>query len=209
MQKLEHCSGENAIFLHNHLKHAKPTIKGFGIDANSHEFVTVIVSSFTGHLCNWAADRANEIFKLDNIGALTAFARVHFSNEDLEGMNLDPFIKLDQFDRSLHEYTQELNSSYSYLKDDIFVKVVACLYIGGLKLGALWAALTTNWQACKYDSLITLQNDASKNSLWRSAAVNIPRNGSSATTQNMCKAHVPMPYIVQTSSPQYWSKKSW
>jgi hypothetical protein len=49
------------------------------------------------------------------------------------------------------------------------------------------------WQAGKYESLITLQNDVVKNSLWRSAAVNIPRNSSSATTQNRGKASLLMP----------------
>ena len=41
--------------------------------------------------------------------------------------------------------------------------------------------------------MIALQNDAAKNSLWRSAAVNTPRNGSSASTQNKGKASLPMP----------------
>jgi hypothetical protein len=43
------------------------------------------VSSFTGPLGNWAADHADEIYKLDAIDALTAYVRVSFSNEDLEG----------------------------------------------------------------------------------------------------------------------------
>ena len=51
----------------------------------------------------------------------------------------------------------------------------------------------TNWHACKYDSLIALQYDDAKNSLWRSAAVNIPRNCSSATTQNTGEAPEPSP----------------
>jgi len=51
----------------------------------------------------------------------------------------------------------------------------------------------TNWQIDKYDSLLTLQNDAAKSSLWRSTAVNIPRNSCSATTQNKGKASMPMP----------------
>ena len=50
----------------------------------------------------------------------------------------------------------------------------------------------TNWQASKYDSLIYLYNGVAKNSLWRSIAVNIPRNSSSATNQNRGEAHVPM-----------------
>jgi len=108
-------------------------------------------------------------------------------------MNLYSLIKLDQFDQSLHEYTQEFNSSNSYWKDDISIKAATYLYIGGLKVGALRADLMDTWQAGKYESLITLQNDVVKNSLWRSAAVNIPRNSSSATTQNRSKAHVPMP----------------
>jgi hypothetical protein len=49
LQKLEHCSGENAEKLHNHLKLSKLKIKDFGIDPNSREGVTVVVSSFTGH----------------------------------------------------------------------------------------------------------------------------------------------------------------
>jgi hypothetical protein len=35
----------------------------------------------------WAADHADEIFELDGIDALTAYVRVNFSNEDLEGKN--------------------------------------------------------------------------------------------------------------------------
>ena len=89
-------------------------VKGFGVDPNSKEAVTVVVSSFTGPLGNWAADHAYEIFRLDSIDALTAYVRVSFSNEDSEGKNLYSLIKLDQFDKSLHEYTQEFNNSYSY-----------------------------------------------------------------------------------------------
>ena len=138
LQKLEHCSGENAEKLHDRLKQSKLKIKGFGIDPYSREAVTVIVSSFKGYLGNWAADHADEIFKLDSIDALTAYVRVSFSNEDLEGMNLYSLIKLDQFDKSLHEYTQEFNSSYSYWKGDISVKVAAYLYLGGLRVEINW-----------------------------------------------------------------------
>jgi len=31
---LEHCSGENAKILYNHMKRSEPKIKGFGIDCN-------------------------------------------------------------------------------------------------------------------------------------------------------------------------------
>jgi hypothetical protein len=97
-------------------------------------------------LSKWAADHANGIFKLDNIDAWSAYVCVSVSNEDLEGMNLYSLIKLDQFDKSLHEYTQEFNISYSYCKDDISVKAAAYLSIGGLKFGALRAELMINWQ---------------------------------------------------------------
>jgi len=113
--------------------------------------------------------------------------------EDMEGMNLYSLIKLDQVDKSLHHYTQEFNSSYSYWKNDISVKAAAYLYIGGLRVGALRADSMTNWHACKYDFLLTLQNDDAKNSLLRSFAINILRNSSSATTQNKVKAPMPMP----------------
>jgi hypothetical protein len=145
LQKLEHCSGENAEKIYNRLKHSKLKIKGFRIDPNSHEVVTVIVLSFTGHLGNLAAYHADEILKLDNIDALTVYVRVSFRNEDLEGIYLYSLIKLDHFDKPLHEDTHEFNSSNSYWKDDISVNSAAYLYIGGLKVGALRADLMTNW----------------------------------------------------------------
>ena len=178
------CTGENAEILHDHLKQPKLKFKEFGVDPNSKEVVTVVVSSFTGPLGNWAADHADEIFRLDSIDALTAYVRVSFSNEDLEGKNLYSLIKLDQFDKSLHEYTQEFNSSYSYWKDDISVKVAAYLYIGGLKNGSVRADLMTNWQTGKYATLMELQTDAAKNSLWRSSTVITPRTGSSSSHHN-------------------------
>ena len=154
LQKPEHCSGENDDILHNHVKYSKLKIKGFGIYPNSREVVEVVVSSFTGHLGNWAANHADKLFKLESIDASIAYARVSFFNEDLDDMNLYPLIKLDQLDQSLHEYTHEFNSSYSYWKDDISVKAASYLYIGGLKFGALREDLMTNLQACKYDSLM-------------------------------------------------------
>ncbi len=53
------------------------------------------MSSFTGKLGNWAADHVDEIFQLKSIDALTAYVRVSFSNEDLEGEKLYSLIKLD------------------------------------------------------------------------------------------------------------------
>ncbi len=62
LQKLTHCTGEDAEELHDTLKQSKLKVKGFGIDPHSREVVTVVVSSFTGKLGNWAADHAEEIF---------------------------------------------------------------------------------------------------------------------------------------------------
>ena len=93
---------------------------------------------------NWAANHADDIIKLDMIDELTAFVRVNFSNEDLEGMSSYSRIILYRFDKSLHDYTQDFNRSYSYWKDDIFVKAVVYLYIGDLRVGALRADLMTH-----------------------------------------------------------------
>jgi hypothetical protein len=92
-RKLEHCSGKNAKKFHNHRKESTQKSKGFGIDPNLREVVTAVASSFTGRLGNWAANHADESFKLDNIDALTTYDRVNFSNEDLEGMDLYSLIK--------------------------------------------------------------------------------------------------------------------
>jgi hypothetical protein len=67
------------------------------------------------------------------------------------------------------------------------------MYIGGLKVEALRAELTTNRHAINYASLSALRNDAAKNSLWRSTAANILRSGNSDTTRNKKKAPMPMP----------------
>ena len=114
-------------------------------------------------------------------------------------MNLYFLIKLDQFDKFRHEYTHDFNDSYSYWKDDISIKVASYLYIGGLTIGALQANFMTDWQTSKYASLINLQNDVAKTSLWRSTAVNIPRSGNSETTQNKGKA--PMPTMPSYKRP--------
>ena len=50
LQKLEHSSGDNAEVLHIHLKQSKLKVQGLGIDPNSREAATVVVSTFTGHL---------------------------------------------------------------------------------------------------------------------------------------------------------------
>ena len=67
LQKLEHCTGENAEVLHDHLKQSRLKLKGFGIDPKSREVVTVVVSSFLGQCSNWVANIATEIFNLDSI----------------------------------------------------------------------------------------------------------------------------------------------
>jgi hypothetical protein len=103
LQNLELCTGENAEILHGHLKPSKLNAKGFGIDPNSREVVTVVVSSFTGSLGNLATGHADKIFKLESIDALTTYVRVSFCNEDLEVKNFYSLIKLDQVDKSLHE----------------------------------------------------------------------------------------------------------
>jgi hypothetical protein len=131
-------------------------MKGFGVEPNSREVLHVVVSSLTGHLGNLTADHADEILKLDSIDALTAYVRVVFFNEDLEGKDVYSLIKLNQHEKSLREYTQEFNSSYSYRKNDISVKAASYMYIGCLKVGALRAYLMTNCQAGKYASLIDL-----------------------------------------------------
>jgi hypothetical protein len=163
LHKLAPCTGEDAEELHDILKQSKLKFKGFGIDPNSREAVTVTVSSFTGRLGNWAAGHVDKIFQLKSINALTAYVRVSFSNEDLEGKKVYSLIKLDQSDKSLHEYTQEFNSSYTYWKDDISVKFASYLYIGGLKNSSLRADLMSNWQSRKYATLMALQMDDAKN----------------------------------------------
>jgi hypothetical protein len=62
LHKLIPCNGEDAEELHDILKHSKLKVKGFGIDPDSRGAITVVVSSFTGELGNWAADYVEEIF---------------------------------------------------------------------------------------------------------------------------------------------------
>ena len=98
------------------MKQSKLKVKGLGIHPSSKEVVTVVASSFTGTSGNWAADHANDIFRLESIYALTAYVRVGFSNENLEGKNLYSLIKLDQIDKSLYGYTQEFNIDLTFFE---------------------------------------------------------------------------------------------
>ncbi len=111
----------------------------------------------------------------------------------MEGKNLYSLIKLDQGDKSLHEYTQEFNNPYGYWKDDIAVKVAVYLYIGGLKNGSARADFMFDCQTSKYATLMDLQNDATKNSLWRSSTIITPRMGGSNSHHVKGKAPMPAP----------------
>ena len=117
-------------------------------------------------------------------------------------------IKLDQSDKSLHEYTQKFNSSYSYWKDDISVKVASYLYIGGLRNGSLRADLMSNWQSSKYATLMALQTDDAKNSLWRSSTVITPRSGGSSSHQNKGKSPMTQPNFKRPQLSNFGQKNS-
>ncbi len=125
LHKLEHCIGENAEVLNDHSKWSKLKVKRFRMDPNSREVITVMGSSSTEQLGNQVASHADEIAKLDSVDALTVHVRLSSSNEDLEDKNLYSLIKLDRFDKSLCEYTQEFTTSYNYWKDGIPKKVDA------------------------------------------------------------------------------------
>ena len=98
----------------------------------------------------------------------------------------------------MHDYTQEFNASYAWWKKSIDIKAAVYIYIGGLKNGSLRADLMTNWQTGKYLSTISMQNDASKNSLWRSTS-SLGTNGSS-TTDKKGKGLAFTPSFKKTSS---------
>ena len=135
---------------------------------------------------------------------MTAYVRISFSNEELEGKNLYCLIKLDQIDKSVHEYTREFNNSYSYWKDDISVKVAAYLYIGRLKNGSVRANLMTNWQTGKYATLMDLHNDVAKNYLWRSSTIITPRSSVSNSYHGKGKAPIQQPTPKQHQPIVYW-----
>jgi hypothetical protein len=67
------------------------------------------------------------------------------------------------------------------------------MYIGGLKNGSVRADLMTNWQTGKYATLIDLQNDGAKNSLWRSSTIITPRTGGYNSHHGKGKAPMPPP----------------
>jgi len=210
LQKMEHCNGEDSVKLNNHLKQSRLKIHGFGIDPDSNQAVVILVSSFTCKLGNLAADHNAEIYGLQTLNDLITYVRVGFSIEDVEGKNLYSLIRVQQGEKSLTDYTQEFNSSYAYWKNSIDIKAAVYIYIGGLKNGALRADLMTNWQCNKYPSLIALQNDAVKNSLWRASSslasgVSTPSN--SSTDRQPKPPTKQWPKSSKTDTKQ-WSKTS-
>jgi hypothetical protein len=76
----------------------------------------VLVSSFTGKLGNWAPDHDTEIYELATVNDLIEYIRAGFSIEDIEGKSLYILLRLEQGEKSLHDYTQEFNTSYAWWK---------------------------------------------------------------------------------------------
>jgi hypothetical protein len=68
---------------------------------------------------------------------------------------------------------------------------------------ALRANLMSNWQSCKYTTLIDLQNSVTNISLCRSTSRVTHRSGSSTNNQNKGKA--PAPLHLSVSSNIYFS----
>ncbi len=81
---------------------------------------------------NYVLDHGDEIFLPRLHWRIDGLRPCQVSNENLKSKNVYFLIQLYQFGKTLHEYTQKYNASYSYWKDDISVKVAAYLYIGGL-----------------------------------------------------------------------------
>ena len=71
------------------------------------------------------------------------------------------------------------------------MKVAAYMYIGGLKNGSVRTDLMTNWKTAKYATLVELQTDVAKNSLWRSSTIITPRQDISNSHHNKGKAPMP------------------
>ena len=61
---------------------------------------------------------------------------------------------------NLLEYTQAINRSYDYWKDDISLKATAVLYVKGIQSLALSTKLWLNWINGKHTTLVALQTDA-------------------------------------------------
>jgi hypothetical protein len=74
------------------------------------------------------------------------------------------------------------------------------LYIGGLKNGSVRADLVFNLHTGKYVTLMGLQNDAAKNSLWRSSTIITPRMGCSNSHHGKGKAPLPPPMSKRLQS---------
>ncbi len=64
-----------------------------------------MVSSFTRKLGNWASDQSTEIYDLAIVDDLIDYIRIGFSIEDGEGKNLYILFRLEQGEKTLHDYT--------------------------------------------------------------------------------------------------------
>ena len=113
LQKLEHCNGDDSIKLHNQLTQSKLKIRGFCINPKSNQGVVVLVSSLTGKLGDWASNHSSEIYETRTMDELINYVRVNYSIEDIKGNNLYSFLRLEQGESSLQDYTKEFNRLYA------------------------------------------------------------------------------------------------
>jgi hypothetical protein len=61
----------------------------------------------------------------------------------------------------------------------------------------------SNWQSGKYATLMALQTDASKNSLWRSSTMITPKTGGSSTHQNKGKSPITQPNFKRPQQSKF------
>ncbi len=87
--------------------------------------------------------------------------------KDHRAENLNLWIKLEQGNSDVPDYTRKFNDYYSFWKPEVFEKYGTYLYIMGLRFGPLRADLMSAYSLGKFNSLSHLQLHAARNNLCR------------------------------------------
>jgi hypothetical protein len=101
---------------------------------------------------------------------LINYVRFRLYIDDVEGENVYYLLILEQGELFLHDYTKEFNNSYARWKGSISINADVYMYICWLKNRSLRADLVENLLTVTYFIIIALQNDATKNYVWRSTS---------------------------------------
>jgi hypothetical protein len=90
-----------------------------GVDPHSKHACLILMSSFIGKLGQWAQHNIEDLYSLTYVTQLVDLVRSSFVIKDYQAKNLNLFVKLEQDNSDVPDYTRKFNNYHSFWKTEI------------------------------------------------------------------------------------------